>query len=266
MILSKVKSAAYLISFLFLLSGLVACSESEDENENSPIAFSNLSIRMTDAPGYFDEVNIDIQQVRVKFSNQDWIDLQTDSGIYNLLDFRNGIDTTIASGSVPSGAIQQIRFVLGDSNSVKVDGVVYDLKVPSGSSSGLKLNVTENLAPQLSYSILVDFDAAQSVVLTGNAKYILKPVLRVVAEGKDGAIIGTLTPTNVATMLYALQNQDTLGGAVSDSTGNFTMNGLDSGTYSLLIDPASPYKSDTITNLSVNAGSVTDLGMIPLTQ
>jgi hypothetical protein len=266
MILTKVTPLSHLISFFFLFVGLIACSESDDENVNTPVAYSNLSIRMTDSPGNFDEVNIDIEQVRVKLSDQNWINLQTDSGIYNLLDFRNGIDTTIASGSVPSGAIEQIRFVLGDSNSVKVDGITYDLKVPSGSSSGLKLKVTENLAPQLSYSILVDFDAAQSIVITGNGKYILKPVLRVIAEGKDGAIIGTLSPTKVSTMLYALQNQDTLGGALSDSSGNFTINGLDSGAYSLLIDPASPYKRDTITNVSVNTGSVTDLGTITLNQ
>jgi len=255
----------YCLGF-FTIIGMVACQDEDSNEDQLPPSTSQLSIRLTDAPGNFDEVNIHLESVRIKIDGQDWLDLPADSGIYNLLDFRNGIDTTIANGSVPSGAVKEVRFVLGNSNSVKVNGIVHDLKVPSGSSSGLKLKVTENLAPQLSYSILVDFDAARSIVQTGNGKYILKPVIRVIADGKDGAIIGSLSPVNVSSMLYAIQNQDTLGGAISDSLGSFTINGLDSGSYALVIDPASPYLKDTISNVSVTTGNVTDLGTIILNQ
>ncbi len=256
-----------ILGSFILMMALSACQDDEnDDNQPTAVGTSELSIRLTDAPGNYDEVNIHIQQVRVNLNDNGWVDLPTDTGIYNLLDFTNGIDTTIASGTLPSGSINQIRFVLGDSNTVKVDGVVHPLTIPSGYTSGLKLNVSQALQPELTYSILVDFDAAQSIVLTGNGEYKLKPVLKVIAEGIDAAIIGIIDPSNVSTNLYAVQNQDTLGGAMSDTTGAFTINGLDAGTYSLIIDPAAPYKKDTIDNIVLTTGVVEDLDTIQVVQ
>lgn len=263
---NTLKSSLSLLTLFILLLGFTACQDDEENANESQLGTSELNIRLTDAPGDFDEVNIHIEQVRVNLANSGWQDLPTDTGIYDLLDFTNGIDTTIASGSLPSGSINQIRFVLGDSNSVLVDGVLHPLTIPSGYTSGLKLNVSKALQPELTYSILVDFDAAQSIVLTGNGQYKLKPVLKVIAEGKDAAIVGDLNPSNVTTMLYAVQNQDTLGGAISDTSGVFTINGLDAGTYSLILDPASPYKRDTITNINLTTGMVEDIGTITLNQ
>ena len=86
-----------------LLSGtllFVACSKS-DKN----VGTSNLSVRLTDAPTAFEEVNVDIREVRVKFSNDTlstgWVTLNTFPGIYRLLDLQNGVDTLLATGAFP---------------------------------------------------------------------------------------------------------------------------------------------------------------------
>ena len=41
--------------------------------------------------------------------------------------------------------ISQFRFILGDDNTVVVDGITYPLKAPSGQQSGFKVNVDETL-------------------------------------------------------------------------------------------------------------------------
>lgn len=146
---------------------------------------SSLKVWMTDAPGDYQEVNIDIQQVRVNIKANDndrsgWYDLPTNAGVYDLLDYQNLNAFEIAyEPSLPSGTISEIRFVLGDENTVLVDDVYHDLDVPSGQSSGLKLKKVKLRNDQDS-EVLIDFDAEASLSLTGSGQYKLSPVLKII--------------------------------------------------------------------------------------
>lgn len=204
--MKTIKSLKALVLAMTFIAFTSACqSDDDDKNSANQPGYSNYEVSMTDAPGNFTEVNIDIESVRVHSDVDGWVDLTTNTGIYNLLDFANEIDTLVASDSIPSGRVSQIRFILGDSNSVVVDGVEHPLTVPSGSQSGLKLQVHHDLIPNLTYEVLVDFDAAQSIVLNGNGRYLLKPVLNVLTQGVDGAIKGDLDPNGVFANIYAIR-------------------------------------------------------------
>ena len=141
---------------------------------------SRLQIHLTDNPFNASAVNVEILQVRVNFRGDDtgWINLDTKSGIYNLLALQNGVDTLLAQGTVPADTLREIRFVLGSRNSIKIAADSFPLTVPSGSSSGLKIKVDKKLNTNLD-SLLIDFDAALSIKQTGNGKYMLMPVLKV---------------------------------------------------------------------------------------
>jgi hypothetical protein len=153
---------------------LVACSKDNDSRSTT------LKVRMTDNPLLADEVNVDIQQVRVKFNEDSingWTDLNTYAGIYDLLGLQNGVDTLLAVGVIPTDVVKEIRFILGTNNSIKVNGIVYPLTIPSGSESGLKIKVNKQLNGTLD-SLLIDFDAALSIHQDGPGDYKLKPVLK----------------------------------------------------------------------------------------
>ena len=139
---------------------------------------STLQVRMTDAPAAWDEVNVDLREVRVNFRDDSsgWVSLPTTAGVYNLLDFQNGVDTLIAQGTVPAGMLKEIRLVLGDDNTIVVNGEAHPLTIPSGSTSGLKIKVNKNISNNLD-SILIDFDAALSVK-EQNGNYRLMPVIK----------------------------------------------------------------------------------------
>lgn len=162
----------------FLLAAAVtaltldACKKDADQ--------ATLQIRLTDGPGDFQQVNIDLQQIRVKTSQDtsEWLTLPTNAGVYNLLDFQNGIDTLIATGPVPAVTLKEVRFVLGSQNSVMVDGVLYPLSTPSAQESGLKVKIDKNLAVDVN-TLVLDFDAAQSIVVQGNGVFKLQPVIRI---------------------------------------------------------------------------------------
>lgn len=151
-----------------------ACSK--DSNKGT-----RVNVRMADQPIAAQEVNIDLQQVRVQFNDDTingWIDLSTHAGIYNLLGLQNGVDTLIATGGIPTNTLNEIRLVLGSNNTITVAGITYPLTIPSGEESGLKIKVNHQLHGILD-SLLIDFDAGLSIHQTGNYTYILKPVLRV---------------------------------------------------------------------------------------
>lgn len=176
-----------LIHIVVLVMFLVPCvfyscttDDAPTPIKNQKTEYSQMRINLTDAPGDYQQVNINVQKVRVQIMDSSWIDLTTRAGYYDLLTLRNGIDTTIVQDSLTKGTyITQMRLVLGDSNNVMVDSNFYPLKVPSGSTSGYKINFTDSLKAD-SLIITLDFDAEKSIIQQGNKHdYLLKPVIKV---------------------------------------------------------------------------------------
>jgi hypothetical protein len=145
----------------------------------------SMSIYMTDAPAGYSKVNVDVRQIRVHYDDQKngengWMTLSTKAGIYNLLELRNNVTTLLADGTdLPPGKISQIRLLLGEQNTVETDGASFPLKVPSGLSSGLKIDVHTEVQSSNHLQVVLDFDAASSVIQKGNAEFELNPVIRV---------------------------------------------------------------------------------------
>jgi len=169
--------------FLFLLTFcFIACDDTDQPTPEEVKSGKTLfQIELTDAPGDYQEVNIDIQKVRVQIQDSNWIDLTTNAGFYDLLKLQNGVDTTIVKDSLSKGTyITQMRLILGDSNNVMVDSQYFDLKIPSGSASGFKIQFQDSLVAD-SLNIKLDFDAEKSIIKKGNKNdYSLKPVIKVI--------------------------------------------------------------------------------------
>ena len=62
---------------------------------------TSVKVRMTDAPGNYQEVNVEVTGVEFKMDDSKMVNLLVTPGVYNLLDLVNGMDTLIASGDVP---------------------------------------------------------------------------------------------------------------------------------------------------------------------
>ena len=173
------KTKILIFSAILFVASIVLISCNKDKTEGT----SRLNVRLTDAPTAYEEVNVDIREVRVKFSddtlsNSGWVTLTTYPGIYNLLAYQNGVDTLLGTGVFPLQVVKEIRFILGPNNTIKDAGVVYPLTIPSGSESGLKIKVNKALNATLE-TIIIDFDAALSVTKEGTGDYKLRPVLKI---------------------------------------------------------------------------------------
>lgn len=260
---SIIRSSILLIAMSFFI---YSCDNSSEEATGSSI----LRISLTDSPGDYKAVYVDIQEIRVNATddeNSGWVALENiNAGVYDLMKLTNGVDTLLGENEIPSGKISQIRLILGDQNSVVDGDDSVAMKTPSAQQSGLKLKVNTSLEPELAYDILLDWDAAQSVVKAGNSgNYNLKPVIRTIVDQSTGSLKGVVDPDSVQHAVYAILGEDSIG-TYTNEEGHFLIKGLDPETYSVYIDPGSEsgIKDSTIVDITVQLGMVTDIGTIEL--
>lgn len=248
------KKMKFILSFTMLGLLIYSCNN-DDTNASYPYA-----VRLTDAPGPYDKVNVDIQGVEVKGNDGKTVLLNVKKGIYNLLEFSNGLDTVIATDSLEISSVNQIRLILGPNNSVVVAGVSYPLSTPSAEQSGLKLQVNQTLQEGILYTILLDFDANKSIIQTGNGTYKLKPVLRTIEKAISGSIRGKITPIGTMAVVEAISATGVRYTSNVNANGDFLVMGLPPGIYSFTITPALPLLPITKTAIVVTAGLTTDMG------
>jgi len=254
-------------------------NDSTDKSQET----SRLMVKMVDAPGDYDQVNVEVLDVMIKGSSDSgdngWISIgdktQVGEGkIYDLLKLTGGTNIMLTDILIPSGSLGQIRLVLGDENTVVVDGKSFNLTTPSAQQSGLKLQVNQTLTAGTTYEFLLDFDVNKSIVTTGNSSYILKPVLRVSTKEASGIIKGVVSPAVDYQVLASVQQGeqvfsafvkiDDKDGDTTDGDGAFQINGIPSGTYTLTLtpDPLSGKTPITVANVVVVNGQTTDVGNV----
>lgn len=242
----------------FIVFGIILNSCNSDSTSGTYA----YNVRMTDAPGPYEEVNIDLQAVEVTGNDGQKVLLNTTVGIYNLLDLSNGVSTLIATSELSDAKVSQIRLILGSESTVVVGGVSYPLSTPSAEQSGLKLQVQQTLLADIQNEILLDFDANASIVKTGNGTYKLKPVVRTVVTAITGNIKGSITPIGTLAVVAATSADAVEYSSSVNELGQFQISGLLPGTYTFTVTPLLPLLPVSQLNVVVVAGANTTLDVI----
>ncbi|MBT8268492.1 MAG: carboxypeptidase regulatory-like domain-containing protein [Bacteroidia bacterium] len=235
---------------------------------------ATLSIKLVDDPGDFENLFIEVVDVMIKYDSEDgeedggWISMGIiEPGIYDILELTGGVNVPLVENEeIEAGFLRQIRLVLGENNSIIIDGEESPLMTPSAQQSGLKVMVDQEITPNFNYSFILDFVVEESIVIAGNSgNIILKPVLRASLEATTGTISGVVLPGEVAVNVTADDGSIQVT-AATDDAGNFLLLGLPPGTYDLSIipDPGSGYAAASVEGISVTEGENTDVGEIVL--
>jgi len=260
-ILSRTKFVTLLA---VLLVGAFGCGVGGDTGQ--------LSLSLTDKPSDdYDAVYVTIARIDVhKAEDMDgeWMTVATPGRTYNLLALAGGVREQLGLVSLEAGHYSQLRLLIGDAHDgglnilghahpaanyvVDADGFEHEMKVPSGTQTGVKLvqgfDINENSTTELTF----DFDAARSVVRAGNSgKYLLKPTVQVIDTSVAAIIGGTVTtldeetPVGVGGALVNIQVYDAGQADAKDQvavrTSTFTDDtDLHRGDYKLFfaVDPA----------------------------
>ena len=173
---------------------LVGC---DSANEDS---VATVSIRLTDMPFPFDDAdsaNVVIERVELIGSEDSTSSIVMSDSLkpFNLLDLQNGVTADLANLDIPAGSYSQLRIVVSEDASVIMkDSTSFDLKIPSGSQTGIKVNLSNfDLQEADSAVVTVDFNVEESFVVRGNPStvkditgFIFKPVLKVESYSLNG--------------------------------------------------------------------------------
>lgn len=258
-----------LCSTLLLLS---ACQKNSGTTSKTS---AGISIYLTDDPNIqVENLFVDIQRVEVKVEDDGvdsiggWFNLNVRSGVYDILRFKNGIDTLFATGQIPANRkLQKLRLTLGNNNRVVVNGQSFPLALHNDESQIIvKLDdASVDVVSAGDLRFWLDFDAGRSVQQKGN-QFVLRSQLKAFSKGRSGEIEGRVAPAEAKAVVMAINGNDTAM-AMPDGEGEFKFVGLNNGTYQLVVHAtANNYKDATINNVVVTKGEDTKVGTIQLSK
>jgi len=266
--LSRIMVFTAIAMALALSAGIWGCSD-DNGTANPDPSQGELKMYMVDTPGDYDAVNIVVTEVSVHMTTGDtvsgWWIISDSTRTINLLRLTNGNYDILGSKRLDVGHYSQIRLKIGTGSNVVVDGIRHDLDIPSGSQSGLKLNHAFDIEADALYELTLDFDASRSIHVTGNGRYSMRPVIRVIANVVSGSISGVVSPAISFAQITTTINLDTVMTYADALTGSFKLMVLPAGTYSVgIISGNVNYADSTVTGVNVIARQNTDIGTITL--
>jgi hypothetical protein len=247
---------------------------------------------LTDGPGVFDDVFLDIRSVEVLVDtsantrvhdscNWDamgdpnrrpdssfvWENLGVKAGVYDIMQLRNGADTLLASASIKLGAIRLIRIELGTNNSLVKDSVSYPLNLVPGLPPYILVKLTGNEWERTASNasrLWLDFDVQRSIIQVRNNAFYLSPVIHVFVVSKTGTVTGTILPRDAWPEVVSLYNSTDTAYAITNRDGMFLIRGLKDGVYSALYNASNGYKDTTVSNIKISNASTFSIGAVTL--
>ncbi len=198
------------ISQIFLLFStgllLAACGNGDSAGTDTNL----VTLKITDAPvDDADDVWVEFSSVTFKSVDDEDFSFTLDPAQrINLLALQGSESQALVENvEIPAGNYNQIRLAVNAEfdgvmdSYITINGTAYELRVPSGSQNGLKLNTPFTVAEGTvgmtvadeNSVYTIDFDLRKSIVNpVGQPGYFLKPVLRLVQNINTGTISGTV--------------------------------------------------------------------------
>jgi hypothetical protein len=273
--LIRLTAAALLITSFILYS----CQKEANSGTTDINKPHGVTIYLTDhQTPVFDSVFIDLQKLEVKLEddtlpNGGWVNLNIRAGVYNILRFRNGLDTLFATGTLPNARVRKIRLTLGTQNSVMKDGIRSSLRLHDNDQEVVADLSAASFEITSTGQVLfwIDFDASRSIQVDNsgsgnNNGYRLKSHIKIFTRGNSGEIEGRVLPRAADALVMAINGTDTTSAIPEDDNGEFKIVGLNAGTYKVFIDGQNGYNDTTINNVIVRNREDTHLPTVILRQ
>ena len=136
------------------------------------------------------------------FQDEKWLTLMEKDTLINFFKLINGQTAFLGETEIPVGKYNQLRIIIGNGSSVEISGKTYSLKIPSGSQTGIKINLnssinedTISLFKDGIIKLFLNFDISKSLKSTGHG-YLLKPHFKIFNGNSSGTIQGIIENQN----------------------------------------------------------------------
>ena len=268
------KLGAVMIAAATLMT--TACKKDEVEPEMEGEDQGQMTVRMTDAPADYIALNVELEGIEAYSESTGWVMLNSETQSFNVLDLTDGAEIELASdANLEAGLYTQLRLTFGDENSItymssiEIGGIETYTEINTDISldgdNEVIVTIDQEVSSQNDASILLDFDAGESIVEVG-AGFILDPNIEFVAN-EDTGVEGEIEGAESAMIMASGDNGDF--STYVDANGEFMLN-LEAGTYDVTIyasgqDVANgASESVTLENVTVVNGSFTNITTVNL--
>lgn len=241
---------------------------------------NRVAVLLTDAP-LEEATSLVVEFGRVDLAPADGdtgiVTISEDPGEIDVLTLQNGVVHELGDALVPDGSYSQIRLIVETATLFFGPDEFYDVKVPSGSQSGLKILVDPPIVADDGslHEVIVDFDVLRAVVETppGSGNYLLKPTA-IRAYSEAGAVEGTVTDSldpqapleGVEVEVFEAGGSDVVTSTFTEADGSYGFAALAAGDYDFRFSLPG-YVPETVTDL-VETGETTtidvDLELAPV--
>lgn len=250
-----------------------ACEKEPVVNDQEPK--SSMDIKMTDAPANYDALLLSVSKAEVYHEGNGWVELAANGEAFNVLELNNGQNKKIAhSTTLDAGVYTKLRLEFKNEVYLTTMASVGMFGTQSAGtfalawqgSNTIEIEIDEQLAAGGHAEVMLDFDAARSVIEDAG-QYYIKPVFRYIKNfdtGIDGQLEGS------AQGMVIVNNGEMEASVTFSANGAFKLNGLNPGAYQVRIDYLAlvngemEYKQKTIEGVIVSDGQITHMGMISL--
>jgi hypothetical protein len=141
-----------------------------------------VRLYLVDAPAAFEEAWVTIRRVEVSTGDEEgeesWLVLADEPGPFDLLTLQDGVSALLGETALTPGAYGQLRLIIDDAYVVS-GGEILPLRIPSAAQTGIKIDLNVEIEAGTAYSVVLDFDALESIRQHGNGPLMMSPVVHV---------------------------------------------------------------------------------------
>lgn len=237
--------------------------------KNKEASQGQMEVRMTDSPGDFIALNVEIMKIEAYLENSGWVTINESTKEINILDLTNGAEVTIASStSVQAGVYTKLRLTFSGENSLTFNGSngsnTVNLSFSSNYSHQVEIPIHCEVNVGVTSSILLDFNVGASILEAGGG-YTLNPVISEIVDPSTG-IQGNVSGSAKAAI--SLSNTSHHASTYTNANGYFMIKGVPDGTYLLKIEAKGHGEvlasQKSIQNVTITKGQIKSLGSIQI--
>jgi len=176
-----------------------------------------------------------------------WVTIFEGEKSFDLVELQGGRTDLLADAVIEAGTYTQMRLFVTEGVIALTDRRVFPIKVPSGASSGIKLQFTFNVPEDEAATLLLDIDMSRAFTpvpggqvdsASGIERFSFSPALalRLINITAAGSISGQVTSAEdgnpvAAASVTAYEGEKEITSTSTAADGTYVLSGLPAGTY-----------------------------------
>lgn len=255
------KVFVYSLTALVLSMGFTACKkDNNDDGGDAPA--QTFKVRMTDGPGDFVQLNVEVSSVDVYHEGDGWVNLSSETQSMNVLSLTNGSEMQLANKTnLSAGVYTKLRITFASNATVQLVGGSSALTLSwTGGTQQVEININEQVSTSAGANLLVDFNVAESISEVAGVYYI-NPMITVIEDentGVNGQVQGA------SSVMVKLENNQHSYTTYVNAQGSFLLRGVEPGTYTAYFWASGSLQAHEEDNVQVTEGDITSMGAIQL--